>query len=171
MSVFKVKSGLLPRFSEIWSTCLFVGYVKFMPGTLCSILSVIILYFCDISYNKNLVIALFFVLLIFSTYFVKNFLEEVKEKDPSFIVIDEFLGVFLGWILYFSVKPLMNYVIFLVLFRMFDILKPFPVNVLDSLSKRGGFLWQAFFIIADDLMASIMSYGVLEFIKRLGLSF
>ena len=103
-----------------------------------------------------------------STYFVKFFLEEVNEKDPGFVVIDEFLGVFLGLMLFFSGKTVLNYVLFLVFFRVFDILKPFPVSFLDGLSKRGSFLWQAFFIIADDLAAGVMASCTLKLIEIAG---
>ena len=157
MSLFKANSDLLQKVAEAWSTCLFVGYVKFMPGTLCSILSVIILYFCEISCKKNIAIFLFLIVFIVSLFFVKIFIEKVNQKDPSFVVIDEFLGVFLGIILFLTEYSIRNYIVFLILFRIFDIFKPFPVNFLDRLSKTGGTIKQSFFIIADDLAAGVMA--------------
>jgi len=108
------------------------------------------------------------VILILSTYFVKKFLEKVNEKDPGFVVIDEFLGVFFGFLFFFSVKTVVSYTLFFLFFRVFDILKPFPVGFLDGLSKRGGFWWQAFFIIADDLAAGVMASGMLKLIELTG---
>ncbi len=165
MLVSNFKFGLLTKVAEVWSTCLFVGYVKFMPGTICSTLSLIILYFFDISYKKNLDVLLFGVVFIVSLYMVKIILEKINKKDPSFIVIDELLGIYLGALFCFSEKKILDYFLFLIFFRIFDIFKPFPINILDNLSKKGSYWFQSFFVIADDILASVFAICALKIVK------
>lgn len=75
----------------------------------------------------------------------------VCRKDPGIVVIDEVLGV---WIT-LAGAPVLNWKSMLagfLLFRLFDIWKPWPVRQLESLRGGTG-------IIADDLMAGV--YGAL----------
>jgi phosphatidylglycerophosphatase A len=70
----------------------------------------------------------------------------VGERDPSVVVIDEVAGFLLA--LFYVPISWVNVCLGFFLFRVFDVLKPFPVRNLESL--RGGFG-----IVADDLMAGI----------------
>ena len=75
-------------------------------------------------------------------------------EDPSRVTVDEFAGCWLasipGWLLFGTWGALAA----LVLFRVFDILKPWPVSALD---RRGG----PAAIMLDDLAAGVMAGGVL----------
>ena len=78
---------------------------------------------------------------------------ERKLKDPGFVVVDEVVGQWLA----LSGARLLNWKTFLaafVLFRLFDIWKPFPVRQLESLPGGVG-------IVADDLMAGLYAALVL----------
>ncbi len=77
--------------------------------------------------------------------------EERNLKDPQIVVVDEVLGVWVTMAGAWRVTPA-SMIAALVLFRIFDITKPQPVRMLESLPKGTG-------IIADDLMAGI--YGAL----------
>lgn len=70
----------------------------------------------------------------------------LNEKDPSRVVIDEVAG-FLVTLLFLPLTPF-NLISAFVLFRLFDILKPFPARRLERL--KGGFG-----IVMDDLMAGV----------------
>ena len=96
---------------------------------------------------------------------VKIFLEKTKEKDPSFIVIDELLGVYLGLLFCSYEKKCLDVFLFVIFFRIFDIFKIFPINILDNLSIRGGYLFQSVFIILDDILAAIFAVISVSMLK------
>ena len=72
-------------------------------------------------------------------------------KDPQFIVIDEVLGV---WLTLAGATALngKSFALAFVLFRIFDIVKPWPVRRFEALPLGWG-------IVADDLMAGV--YGAI----------
>jgi len=143
-----------------------LGKIKFMPGTLGSLATIIILFFLFHVLKINSNIILFGLLLIFSYSFVAitNHTKESKNKDPGEIIIDEFIGqsipIYLYEISHGAVKhpneAILIYVICFVLFRYFDIMKPFPVNYFDKNYKN------SFGVIMDDVCAGF--YVVLSLI-------
>jgi phosphatidylglycerophosphatase A len=70
------------------------------------------------------------------------------KKDPQFVVIDEVSGQFLGYTLALSVVSWKYLLLGLILFRVFDIWKPFPARQAESLPGGWG-------IMADDWVAAI----------------
>ena len=84
-------------------------------------------------------------------------LAKQEDKDPGWIVIDEWAGQWLALVLIFSVGSFdwFWFCMGFVAFRLFDILKPWPV----SLAERLGPVWWS--IMADDLVAGAMGGGVL----------
>jgi len=83
--------------------------------------------------------------------------ELLGRKDPSEVVIDEVAGYLLSVFLFSA--SVLNLVAGFLLFRFFDILKPFPVNSLESLKGGIG-------VVADDLMAGLYA-GACLFVIRL----
>ena len=136
------------------------GYVSFIPGTLTSLSTLIILYFFFEVFNfKNLnyILILYSIIFFYSFYAVMDSENEFENKDPRQIVIDEVLGQAMPIILivYLSSNNLINipveiyYLISFFLFRFFDIVKPFPVSYFDKQHKN------FFGIIMDDIMAGL----------------
>ena len=77
-------------------------------------------------------------------------------KDPQFVVIDEVAG---QWItLLFSPADWQHALIALVLFRLFDITKPFPVRQLERLPEGWG-------IVFDDVAAGLYALGVASLLR------
>jgi phosphatidylglycerophosphatase A len=75
------------------------------------------------------------------------------EDDPGAVVIDEVVG---QWIVMISAPPtVIGFGIAFLLFRVFDVLKPFPINWLDRHIKGG------FGIMLDDVLAGIYAFAVL----------
>lgn len=74
-----------------------------------------------------------------------------ERKDPQFIVIDEVLGVWLTLAGATSINW-KSFTLGFVLFRIFDIVKPWPVRRFEALPQGWG-------IVADDLMAGV--YGAI----------
>ncbi len=146
------------------------GYVSFIPGTLTSLSTLIILYISFEVFNfKNLnyILILYSIIFFYSFYAVMDSENEFENKDPRQIVIDEVLGQAMPIILivYLSSNNLISipveiyYLISFFLFRFFDIVKPFPVSYFDKQHKN------FFGIIMDDIMAGLYTMIVIYIIS------
>ena len=134
-------------------TCGYVGYLPFAPGTWASILGCILLYLLPGLLNHPITVVL---IAIGATLCINRM--QLPEKDPGYIVVDELAGIcvtMVGQGLGFS-----NLLKGFILFRIFDILKPFPVRRLEGLPKGYG-------IVADDVMAGIYANAALLLLGRL----
>jgi phosphatidylglycerophosphatase A len=131
------------------TTCGFVGYLPLAPGTYASALGGVLLYLFPFTslLNSVLVVAGLIVLSI-----VCINLLPLEQEDPGFIVVDELAGMYVALA---GHKPtVFNIVLGFVLFRIFDIVKPFPVNRAEGLTKGYG-------IVADDVVAGLYANCVL----------
>lgn len=139
-----------------------------MPGTFASAFATIISYFALNLYDQNFNIISFFTILLLGHLTIVIILKKTHRKDPSYVVIDELLGIYITFIVFFyfsdqichfeySTSNKYYYITGFVLFRLFDILKPFPISVIDKSSKFGSYQKQAFLIIMDDIVAGIIS--------------
>jgi phosphatidylglycerophosphatase A len=82
-------------------------------------------------------------------------------EDPGWVVIDEVVGQFLT--LLFVPPSLLAYAVGFALFRLFDIRKPWPVDLADQRLKGG------FGIMADDVVAAIYALAMITLLQRIGL--
>ena len=143
-----------------------LGKIKYIPGTIGSFVTIIILYYLFHIINLSPNIFLFFLILIFiySFYAVSSHIENNDNKDPGEIIIDEFIGqsipIYLYEISHGTEKTQNEAIIFygicFILFRYFDIMKPFPVSFFDKNFKN------SFGVIMDDVCAGF--YVVLSLI-------
>ena len=143
-----------------------LGKIKYIPGTIGSFVTIIILYYLFHIINLSPNIFLFFLTLIFiySFYAVSSHIENNENKDPGEIIIDEFIGqsipIYLYEISHGTEKTQNEAIIFygicFILFRYFDIMKPFPVSFFDKNFKN------SFGVIMDDVCAGF--YVVLSLI-------
>ena len=134
-----------------------LGKIKFMPGTFGSLATTILLFFLFHRYNisSNIILIGWIIIFIYSFYAVSTYTEDNKNKDPGEIIIDEFLGqsipIYLYEISHGTIKEIneaiIYYGLFFILFRYFDIMKPFPVNFFDKNFKN------SFGVIMDDICA------------------
>lgn len=124
------------------------GWIPFMPGTWGSLLGLGLTYFIGASIFTVLVLAVF---AIGITHFYEKSMEG---HDHSSTVIDEVAGM--NWSLFLIPLTLPNLVAAFVLFRILDILKPFPIGWADR--KVPG----AFGTVLDDLLAGAGTCGILH---------
>ena len=149
-----------------------LGKIKFIPGTFGSLATIIILYifFHILNISSNIILLVLMVIFIYSFSAVANHIKDSDNKDPSEIIIDEFIGQAIPIYLYevshgtekSSDEAIIIYGICFVLFRFFDIMKPFPVNFFDKNFKN------SFGVIMDDVCAGF--YVVLSLICFMVLS-
>ena len=143
-----------------------LGKIKFMPGTFGSLATIIILFylFHSLNISSNTILIGWMIIFIYSFYAVSTHIKESKNKDPGEIIIDEFLGQSIPIYLYEishgttkeSDEAIIYYSLFFILFRYFDIIKPFPVSFFDKNFKN------SFGVIMDDICAGL--YVVLTLI-------
>ena len=143
-----------------------LGKIKIIPGTFGSLATVIILFifFHVLKVDSNII--LFGLLIIFAYSFIAitNHTKYDENKDPGEIIIDELIGqsipIYLYEISHGTEKnpneAVLIYGICFVLFRYFDIMKPFPVSYFDKKHKN------SFGVIMDDVCAGF--YVVLSLI-------
>ena len=134
-----------------------IGKIKFMPGTFGSLATTLILYylFHVLNISSSIIFTGLIIIFVYSFYAVSNYIKLSENKDPGEIIIDEFLGqsvpIFLYEISHDTTKEgsevIIYYLLFFILFRYFDIMKPFPVNFFDKNFKN------SFGVIMDDICA------------------
>ncbi len=134
-------------------TCGYVGYLPYAPGTWASIFGCILLYLLPGILNHPALVAFLTISAVFSLNRM-----ELQGKDPGYVVIDELAGICVTMV--GQGLGLSNLLKGFILFRIFDILKPFPVRRLEGLPKGYG-------IVADDIMAGIYANAALLLLGRL----
>ena len=141
-----------------------IGFSKFAPGTIGSFVGVLFFYFFYNLFSKNYILFFLFIFLIFilSWYFTYVYILKNRIHDPSEIIIDEFLGQLISltpilFINNFKLEKIFFLelmVLSFLLFRFFDILKPWPIYIVDrsrtSLS-----------ILLDDVIAGLFSSTII----------
>ena len=142
-----------------------IGKIKKIPGSFASLATILFLFFLFHILNISTNIVLYSIIIIFfiSLYAVNIFIKDLTNKDPKEVVIDEFIGQSIPICLYEvahdipkdSDQVLKFYFIMFILFRIFDIVKPFPVNYYDKNFKN------SFGVIMDDVCAGLYVVAVL----------
>jgi phosphatidylglycerophosphatase A len=148
---------MIKTFNSLFVTMFGLGKIRFIPGTIGSLATTVIFYylFHIINISPNLIFFGLIIIFIYSFYAVSSHIENSKNKDPSEIIIDEFLGqsipIYLYEISHGTIKDsdeaIIFYTLFFILFRYFDIMKPFPVSFFDKNFKN------SFGVIMDDICA------------------
>ncbi len=137
-----------------------IGKIKYAPGTFGSLFAII---FCPyfVLLSQVLQILILSTLLIFGFLSINIFLIKTnrQNEDPKEVVIDEVIAVFLtSWLCQISIPAVsmhwFHFLAIFILFRFFDILKPYPISWVDkNIHGAKG-------IILDDLMAAFASFLV-----------
>lgn len=133
----------------------YIGFIPFAPGTFGSLLGIPLFYFMS-SLPLRPAFSFLIVFILFSVWVAGKGERLLKAKDPGCIVIDEIAGIGVT----FLAIPFNIYLAILgfIVFRFFDILKPFPVNYLEKRFTGG------LGVVIDDVAAGIMSNIVLQII-------
>ena len=163
---------MIKTFNTLFVTMIGLGKIPKIPGTFGSLVTVIFLYifFHIFQLPSNLIFVFLIIIFILSFFAVAMYIKNNENKDPKEIVIDEFIGQSIPIYLYevshgIEKSPndaLIFYAVCFVLFRFFDITKPFPVSFFDKKFKN------SFGVIMDDVCAGF--YVVLSLICFMVLS-
>ena len=157
---------MIKIFNTFFVTMFGLGKVPKIPGTFGSLATVVVLYlfFHIFNISSNIILIGLIIIFIYSFSAVALHIKNNENKDPKEVVIDEFIGQSIPIYLYeishgIEKNPneaIIFYGICFVLFRYFDIMKPFPVSFFDKNFKN------SFGVIMDDVCAGF--YVVLSLI-------
>ena len=148
---------MIKTLNSLFVTMFGLGKIKYMPVTFGSLVTTIILYylFHIMNLSTNFILIGLIIIFIYSFYAVSSHIKNSENKDPGEIIIDEFLGQSIPIYLYEishgvtknDDEAIIYYLLFFILFRYFDIMKPFPVSFFDKNFKN------SFGVIMDDICA------------------
>ena len=157
---------MIKSLNTLFVTMFGLGRIPKIPGTFGSLATVILLYIFFHIFNLSSILIFIFIIIIFFFSFiaVAIHIKDTANKDPKEVVIDEFIGQSIPLYLYeishgsekSSDEAIIFYGVCFILFRFFDIVKPFPVNFFDKKFKN------SFGVIMDDVCAGF--YVVLSLI-------
>ena len=148
---------MIKNINYLFVTVFGIGTLRYAPGTFASLVTTVFLYSLFHVINLQNIMILIFLLLVFfySFYAVNDYIRDNKNKDPKEVVIDEVIGqsipIYLYEIAHQTEKnfqeTILIYIYIFILFRFFDIKKPFPINIIDKKFKN------SFGVIFDDVIA------------------
>ncbi len=135
----------VPSFlTRFLATGAYSGYSPVASGTAGSLVGLLVYLIpgCETTWILGALIVIFFILGVITS----SQMEKIHGKDPSIVVIDEVVGMWISLLLFPKTVAIICLAFFL--FRLYDIIKPPPARQLDTL--HGG-LW----IMADDVVAAV----------------
>ena len=153
------------KINFLFVTLFGIGKFKKIPGSYASFATTIFLFFMFhiLNFPPNIVLIGVIIIFVISLYAVNLFIKDLDNKDPKEVVIDEFIGQSIPICLYEiahegakeTSQILTFYFIIFILFRIFDITKPYPVSYYDRNFKN------SFGVIMDDVCAGLYVVAVL----------
>ena len=156
---------MINKLNFLFVTLFGIGKISTIPGSIASLFTVILLFvlFQILKISADIVLIALIIIFFLSLYSVNIFIKNLDDKDPKEIVIDEFIGQSIPICLYeiahegtkTTSEILTFYFIMFILFRIFDITKPYPVGYYDKNFKN------SFGVIMDDVCAGLYVVAVL----------
>ena len=156
---------MLNKINFLFVTLFGIGKIKKIPGSFASLVTILFLFFLFhiLNISTNIVLCSIIIIFFISLYAVNIFIKDLTNKDPKEVVIDEFIGQSIPICLYEIAHDIPKdidqilkfYFIMFVLFRIFDIVKPFPISYYDKNFKN------SLGIIMDDVCAGLYVVAVL----------
>ena len=153
------------KINFLFVTLFGIGKIKKIPGSIASLTTVLFLFFIFhiLNFSPNIILISLIIIFLIALYAVNIFIKDLKNKDPKEVVIDEYIGQSIPICLYEiahdgskeSDQVLISYFIMFILFRIFDIIKPYPVSYYDKKFKN------SFGVIMDDICAGLYVVAVL----------
>ena len=153
------------KINFLFVTLFGIGKIKQISGSIASLATILFLFFIFniLNVSPNIILISLIIIFLIALYAVNIFIKDLKNKDPKEVVIDEYIGQSIPICLYEiahdapkeSDQVLISYFIMFILFRIFDIIKPYPVSYYDKNFKN------SFGVIMDDICAGLYVVVVL----------
>ena len=146
---------MIKKFNLFFLTLFNIGKIKYAPGTIASLITCLLFLLLINLFNMIILLFCTLIILLYSIFAINNSFDIFDASDPQEIVIDEVVGQMLPLLaipvyetLYLTPKEYYCLAAF-ILFRIFDIWKPFPINYIDINTKG------ALGIMIDDILAGV----------------
>ena len=156
---------MIKKIIFLFVTLFNIGKISIIPGSIASLVTIFFLFFLFhiLKIPANFILLFLIIIFFISLYVVNVFIKNLDNKDPKEIVIDEFIGQSIPICLYEiahegtkeTSQILTSYFIMFILFRIFDIVKPYPVSYYDKNFKN------SFGVIMDDVCAGLYVVAIL----------
>jgi phosphatidylglycerophosphatase A len=149
------------RISLFLASAGYIGLIPGAPGTYASVATTLVFFFIYRIRQRilpELHLSALSIVIVIGVIVAGQVSKAYDNEDPSVVVIDEVAGQLLTFL--FVPVHFWSLAIGTVLFRVFDIWKPFPIRNLEPLKHGVG-------IMADDVAAGIYANLVLQAINRL----
>ena len=152
---------MIKRFNLLFITLFSIGRIKYAPGTFASLITCGFFLLLNIFFNILTIFFISIIIFFYSIYAINNSYNSFSGSDPQEIVIDESVGQLIPLLaipVYETLCPLpiIYYCIASFLFfRLFDILKPFPINYIDRNTEG------SIGIMLDDVVAGFFTVIIL----------
>ena len=156
---------MLKKINFLFVTLFGIGKISKIPGSIASLVTTVFLFFLFhvVNISANIILVSIIVVFFISLWSVSIFIKALDNKDPNEVVIDEFIGQSIPICLYEiahegtkeTSQVLTFYFIIFILFRIFDIVKPYPVSYYDKNFKN------SFGVVMDDVCAGLYVVAVL----------
>ena len=146
---------MIKKFNLLFITFFTIGKIKYAPGTIASLITCLLFLLLINFFSISFVFLLTLIIFCYSLLAINNSFDNYDSDDPQEIVIDEVVGQMIPLLalpIYETLYPLPKIyycIAAFLLFRFFDIVKPFPVNYVDNNVKG------SLGIMLDDILASI----------------
>ncbi len=157
---------MIKNLNFLFVTFFGIGTIRYAPGTITSLITTVFLFssFHILELSNVVILTVLIFLFFYSFLAIENYIKYNTNKDPKEVVIDEVIGQSIPICLYElahgstkdSGEAVLFYIYIFILFRFFDIKKPFPINIFDKKFKN------SFGVIMDDVIAGF--YVVLTLI-------
>ena len=155
---------MIKKFNLLFVTFFYIGKIKYAPGTFASLVTCLVFLLLISIFNFSVIFLITLTIFCYSFVAINNFFNEFISEDPPEIVIDEVVGQMLPLLaipIYETLYPLptMYYCVSaFILFRLFDVWKPYPISYVDNNIKG------SLGIMLDDILASVYSIIILSLI-------
>ncbi len=157
---------MIKNINFLFVTFFGIGTIRYAPGTITSLITAIFLFslFHILNLSNTTILIILLAVFLYSFVAIANYIKNDANKDPKEVVIDEVIGqsipIYMYEIAHGTTKDyneaILFYIYIFILFRFFDIKKPFPINFFDKKFKN------SFGVIIDDVIAGF--YVVLTLI-------
>ena len=156
---------MINKINFLFVTLFGIGKIKIIPGTFACLATTLFLFFLFhiLKISPNIILISLIIIFFISLHAVNIFIKNLDNKDPKEVVIDEFIGQSIPICLYEiphdttkeTNEIITVYFIMFILFRIFDITKPYPVSYYDKNFKN------SFGVVMDDVCAGLYVVAVL----------
>ena len=155
---------MIKKFNLLFITFFTIGKIKYAPGTIASLITCLLFLLLINFFSISFVFLLTLIIFCYSLLAINNSFDNYDSDDPQEIVIDEVVGQMIPLLalpVYETLYPLPKIyycIAAFLLFRFFDIVKPYPINYVDNNVKG------SLGIMLDDIIASVYSIIILTII-------